>query len=337
MRKGTSLHQRSDCAIVATRHHIILSLTAMQCATTSTSTSEGNSCLLIWENSSSTERYTSCRNSLQSLSYFPLLGLGEPKDKGQQDEEEVMDVNPNNDNSETNPEHNRSLEEIYDVLLHPREYWNYTKVWILIRSLLKTPYCQPKSIVVKKNEVVILPRFNEPLKKFLMNRHAHTWSCRVATCWWFVCMNIYGELDIEPLWGNDKRKKCGRDYLREDTVTLPICVEVIAPLSLRDPRTVGQPNQHPQALPVWLITIGPTGHEPVKPKLSHWVILTICLGEVFELQLIILRYTLMHRTLTTLYWALCCQLVIFRSYVNHFLYIYSVILYKVFPWPSSYQ
>ncbi len=52
----------------------------------------------------------------------PLLGLEEPEDENQQDEEnDVMDVDQNND-ATANQRHDRSMEEIYDVPLHPSEY-----------------------------------------------------------------------------------------------------------------------------------------------------------------------------------------------------------------------
>ncbi len=52
----------------------------------------------------------------------PLLALEEPEDDTQQDEEnDVMDVDQDNDET-ANQGHDRSMEEIYNDPLHPREY-----------------------------------------------------------------------------------------------------------------------------------------------------------------------------------------------------------------------
>ena len=53
----------------------------------------------------------------------PLMGLGEPEDESQQDEEEAMETDePNSNNEVADSRHDRSMEEIYDVPLHPSEY-----------------------------------------------------------------------------------------------------------------------------------------------------------------------------------------------------------------------
>ncbi len=58
-----------------------------------------------------------------------LMGLDEPEDENQQEDDNAMEVDPvdnnnnnNGDDEMVNPDPNRSLEEIYDVPLHLSEY-----------------------------------------------------------------------------------------------------------------------------------------------------------------------------------------------------------------------
>ncbi len=65
---------------------------------------------------------------LQIPDISSLMGVEEPEDENPQDGEDAMDVDPVNNNNgdddtaNQNPDPNRSLEEIYDVPLHPSEY-----------------------------------------------------------------------------------------------------------------------------------------------------------------------------------------------------------------------
>ena len=62
---------------------------------------------------------------LQIPDLQPLLGLGEPDDENQVESDDAMDVDQNHDDENgihENQDESITLEEIYDVRLHPSEY-----------------------------------------------------------------------------------------------------------------------------------------------------------------------------------------------------------------------